>query len=160
MKCWLPPTTVVYQQGLKGVQTIRNLTSPNPVQETVNLPETGKRTGHILTGGETQKDTTGIGARSVMVIAIGTDGTTHITTILALTEIALLIIAHIGTGSLAIIGIGLSTTPGIVTVTSIPTTTATGPETNAAVSGGGTVIPTAKDLRVIGSGKTSTENPG
>lgn len=95
-----------------------------------------------------------------MVIVIGTDGTINITTILALTETALLTDAHTGTGSLVIIGNTLSTTPGIATVTSVPNTTATGREKNGAVSGGGTLIPTPKGLRVIGSGKRSTENSG
>lgn len=94
----------------------------------------------------------------MMVIAIGTDGTFNITTILTLTETALPTVAHTGTGSLVITGNGLFTTPGIVT--SIPTTTATGRERNGAVSGGGTLIPTAKGLRVIGSGKRTTENSG
>lgn len=162
MKSWLPHRLVVDQQGLKGVQTVRSLTSRNHVQETVkdSLPETGKRTGYILTGGETRKDTTGTGVRSVMVIAVSTDGTINITTILAPTETALLTVAHTGTGSLVIIGNGLSTTPGTGTVTSIPTTTATGPERNGAVSGGHTIIPTMEGLRVIGSGKRSTENSG
>lgn len=95
-----------------------------------------------------------------MAIAIGTDGTINITTILALTETAPLTHAHTGTGSLVIIGNALPTTPGIGTVTSIPNTTATGREKNGAVSGGGTLIPTAKGLRVVGSGKRSTENSG
>lgn len=53
MKCRLPHRPVVNQQGLKSVQTVRNLTSLTPVQEAVkdNLPETGKRTGHLKGGG-------------------------------------------------------------------------------------------------------------
>lgn len=162
MKSRLPHRPVVYQQGLKGVQTVKSLTSRNPVQETVkvSLPETGKRTGYVLTGGGTRKDTTGTRVWNAMAIGASTDGTISITTILAPTETALLTLAHTGNGSLVIIGNGLSTTPETGTATSIPTTTATGLERNGAVSGGGTIIPTTEGLRVIGSGKRSTENSG
>lgn len=91
-----------------------------------------------------------------MAIAIGTDGTISITTILALTETAPLTDAPTGTGSLVTIGNALAITPGTMTETSIPNTTATGREKNGAVSGGGTLIPTAKGLRVVGSGKRNS----
>lgn len=162
VKSRLPHRPAVYRRGLKGAQTARSLTSPNPVWETKedSLPETGRRTGYILTGGETRKDTTGTRVRSVMVIAASTGGTISITTIPAPTESALLTVAHTGTGSRVIIESGLSTTPGTGTVTSIPTTTATGPGRNGAVSGGATIIPTTEALRVIGSGRRSTETSG
>lgn len=53
MKSRLPYRPVANQQELKGVQTVRNLTSPTPVLEAVkdNLPETGKRTSHLKGGG-------------------------------------------------------------------------------------------------------------
>lgn len=162
MKSWFPPRPVVHQQGLKGVQTVKSPTSRNPVQESVKvcLPETGKRTGYILTEGETKKDTTGTRVWNAMVIAASTDGTICVTTILALTETALLTVAHTETGIPVIIGNGLPTTTETGTVISIPTTTVTGLERNGAMSGGGTIIPATEALRVIGSGKRSTENSG
>uniref|UniRef100_H3D5R4 Ubiquitin carboxyl-terminal hydrolase n=1 Tax=Tetraodon nigroviridis TaxID=99883 RepID=H3D5R4_TETNG len=90
-----------------------------------------------------------------MVIAASTGGTISITTIPAPTESALLTVAHTGTGSRVIIESGLSTTPGTGTVTSIPTTTATGPGRNGAVSGGATIIPTTEALRSVFSGLQS-----
>lgn len=164
MKSWLPHRPVVYQQGLKGVQTVKKSpTSPNPVQESVkaSLPETGKRTSYILTEGETKKGTTETRVWNAMVIAASPDGTICVPAILALTETALLTVAPTETGILVIIGNGLPTTPETGTAISIPTTTVTGLERNGAVSGGATIIiPATKALRVIGSGKRSTENSG
>lgn len=159
MKPGLYHRPVVRQQGLKGVPTVRSHTGPRIVLEVVmdNLPEIGTGIECTLTGAETGTGTTGVGAKSmqVTVIASGTDGTTVTSTILDLTEIDLLKAVLTGIGSLIVTGNGLSTTPGIVTVTD----TATVPETTGAVSGGDTVIPTMRGLIDAGSGKRSIETP-
>lgn len=132
-----------------------------------NLPETGRETDCTLTAAETGRDTTETGVRSekVTVVVIVTDGITENTAIIALTGIAcLLTIVPIGTGSLNVVGSGLSTTPGSVIVTdalTITTTiTITGPEITGTESGGHRNIPTAKSLIVAGGGRRRVENPG
>lgn len=166
---WINHRPVLHQQGLKGVQVLRSNTSLSPVLKAMkdNLLETGRETDCTLTGAETERDITGTGVRSekVMVIAIGTDGTTEITSTIARTGIAcLLTIVPPGTGTLNVAGNGLSITPGSVIVTgalTITTTiTTTGPERTGTAGGGDTVIPTARSLTVAGGGRRRVENPG